>query len=1422
MNTPTDEICYIQFTPNNSDLVKLISVCEVTAVPSSTERKKQKDDKKQSIDTRKNTHADLRMGPLEDGVKCETCVGDYMTCGGHPGHISLPIPVTNKLFHTTILKILQSICLKCSRSRIHPDHASLKIPVSVTSSGRLDAVSTKSKTIAVCPHADCKFEIPIKIFCCKESDEFKYPSFDGTKILKAKDILDLFRNIPKETCEFIGVGHNSGFHTLSTNPKLMKNGHHIHSCSPDSYIIENIQVLPPQARPYVMRDGQKCDDDLTEAYNNIVKCCIKLRGGGKVRTTKRRKPSTESDVMELENKLRDLVWSIIINDKKKLKNQNGARPCKSITSRITKKEGQIQVNIAGKRVDYSARDVIIGGSIEIKCNEFGVPLCIANALTYPDKVHSHNFDYLQSLVSEGKVKKIIRDKRTINLSSYADKGIKMKLQIGDKIARVMMNGDVILVNRQPTLRKEGMKGFFVKIVAGNAFRLAESFTKSFNADFDGDEMNIHIPQDAESYIECATIMRAAMHIVSEQKNGPVDGIVQDGLVGSYILTMSWSGANPDIMVNKGVAMDCIVGAGISKGRYTDLLHRAAKYYPDYIKVTDDYCELLKDEIPGKLFYSILFPRNLNYKKKTDVHPHHPIVEIENGIILPTSGPVCSKIVGSKQGSIVHILWKEYSPDIAVDFLSECQQITNRWLPHYGFSFGLSDCMLKEGFDISEKIKETKDKVNRILRNVHEHPTPEQESDILSHLNSLMNEGLRIGNEGLVKGQRNALNIMRDSGAKGAVVNTTQITVAVGQQNTKGSRIESTLSGGSRTLPHFDKYDNGPEAKGMVWSSYVKGLSPSEAYHHAICGRRGLLDTSMNTSNSGYINKKLSKKVEDNIAKCGMVVDATGRIVQFLYGGDGMGGKYIYNIPGRNLPFFINCSRIADRLNSDYELGDEYDPSVPKRAMNNQEMELLFTFIRAGYFENKSPINNMATTNIHNILRSELSKAEIYEDLIPDFCFEIRDVCEKSKIQTGEAVGLISASSIGEPTTQMVLNSFHNTGSSKDANVGIPRFNEILNATLPKTQKKPSCRVALNNKYKHIKPEIIYRNHKNDFEYTTVSHYFVDYELFYVPGSTLSECGSPVSVMEYHAIPSEWWVRLKKHLGSISEIPPLVENDWMLKIKLNPAVLIDRKLSTHEIAVIISKESEGHFVCVESPTIIGEINIYCKFDEIKKKLFEKDHSSIITKSNASFYVCRDIVLGIIKNTKVTGINGVTKAYAYSDIKSGETYLDLKFGPATNIVAFSRYLDILNNPIVNPCESLCDDIHTIYAKYGIEALRRFLIDEIYRIICSDSVYINKRHIELLVDTMTYTGEITAVSRDGISADTGPITKIMFEDAIKWIKLSTQKFEKDDANSLSACVMLGKKAAIGTGSAKVVRDSCISQQPVPVKKGQIPVGL
>lgn len=1004
-------------------------------------------------------------------------------------------------------------------------------------------------------------------------------------------------------------------------------------------------------------------------------------------------------------------------------------------------------------------------------------------------------------------------------------------------------------------------------------------------------MNIHRVQSVGAEVEARILMRSAVQLVTGQRNAPICGIIQDGLVGGYLLTNTWlegptagseaKGGEEDVtMITKEVFYRVIGETDIPLGYVDDMLLRAKKHYSKYIKVSKDGqgAGLRKSKVPGKLLASILFPPTFTYSKRTDVNARYPVVKIDKGIILPDSGPLCKKTIGVSPNSIVHVLWKEYTPEDALRFLSDTQMVIYHWLPSYGFTLDVQDCLTSTKSVMAETLASMDTKVNGILsKYMTDRPSASEggkrpnerseggseggkrpndrtndrtsaaregareggreavkidaidEAEINGILNSAMNIGLRFAKDSMAKGERNAFHIMRSSGAKGSYVNLLQIVAFVGQQNIKGHRIQHTSCKNTRTTPHFLPGDFSAEALGFVRNNYFDGLTPYEAFCHSASGRVGVISTAIGTAESGYIAKKIEKKTEDFVAKFdGTVRDSNGRVIQFAYGGDGMDPKKLYYNPpakGVKQPFFCNPSSIATRLNTEVELEGEMDPSKDRKIELSEKMvDMLLSNIKFGYPGFETDVTLLATKNAHEDLRKLLVGVQLYPKKIPQFCTAIRDMYETSKIQNGEMVGLLASSSVSEPSTQMTLNTFHYAGvSEKDVSAGIPRLNELLNATQAKSQKKATGVLYLTNDFilkanrklqsskkddDDDKVDTLVRMNrlKSDFCELFTRDFIVSHRIEILPSDEFEYISrvSPVDLLRYNEFEEPWWLMLYCKLADVER--PKTTDSFCLRLEIDVKKLYSYRLTVGMLCASLNRVAEEKYICYPSPDTIGEICVFTVDEKMVEYALSKSEDmgmrrGIITDANMEFFIFRDVLRPLVFDTCISGIPGIIRANPRLDTSgTNEWVMDVNLGKCTPKVARERFLNILTADHVDPYRTMIDDMHSIKDVLGIEAVRKFLIAEYTRIISFDGSYVNPRHIDVLVDAMTHTGEITSVSRSGIDRSVGPIAKITFEETVTNGVEAAAFSERDALTGNSACVTMGLPGNFGTGSSKV----------------------
>jgi DNA-directed RNA polymerase II subunit RPB1 len=698
--------------------------------------------------------------------------------------------------------------------------------------------------------------------------------------------------------------------------------------------------------------------------------------------------------------------------------------------------------------------------------------------------------------------------------------------------------------------------------------------------------------------------------------------------------------------------------------------------------------------------------------------------------------------------------------------------------------------------------------------------------------------------------------MVTAGSKGSFINISQMAACVGQQNVEGKRIPFGFSG--RTLPHFTKDDYGPESRGFVENSYLRGLTPQEFFFHAMGGREGLIDTAVKTSETGYIQRRLVKAMEDIMVKYdGTVRNSLGDVIQFLYGEDGMDAVWIeeqkldslqmkkddfdnrfrYKLDDENwrpdylLPVHVDDLKTipefrsvleaevqkleADRFQLGTEIATNGSATWPmpvnlKRLICNAQktfridtrrtcsdmhpMEIVEAIdklqerLKVVHGDDAMSIeaqkNATLFFNIH--LRATfaskrvLSEYKLTREAFEWIVDEIVSRFSQSLVAPGEMIGCVAAQSIGEPATQMTLNTFHYAGvSAKNVTLGVPRLREIINVA--KKIKTPTLSV-------YLKPEVnenkeLAKNVQCALEYTTLRNVTHATEVWYDPDPMETIIEEDVEfVRSYYEMPDEDI--------DLDKISP-----WLLRIELDREMMVDKKLSMADIAEKINREFEDDLSCIFSDDNADKLilrlrittndeasNGDMRVDSAEDDVFlKKIESNMLTEM--ALRGIPDISKVFIKNIT---INKFDENGGFKSVK--EWMLDTD---GVNLLAVMGHED------VDATRTTSNHLIEVIEVLGIEAVRRALLDELRVVISFDGSYVNYRHLAILCDTMTYRGHLMAITRHGINRnDTGPLMRCSFEETVDILLDAAVYAESDHLRGVTENIMLGQLAPIGTG--------------------------
>ncbi|KMZ61970.1 DNA-directed RNA polymerase [Zostera marina] len=1154
--------------------------------------------------------------------------------------------------------------------------------------------------------------------------------------------------------------------------------------------------------------------------------------------------------------------------------QRSGRPIKSICNRLKAKEGRIRGNLMGKRVDFSARTVITPDPI-INIDELGVPWSIALNLTFPETVTPYNIERMKEYVAYGShpppgktgAKYIIRDDGQRLDLRYIRKSIDQHLEVGYKVERHLIDGDIVLFNRQPSLHKMSIMGHRIKIMPYSTFRLNLSVTAPYNADFDGDEMNMHVPQSYETKAEAMELMMVPSCVVSPQSNRPVMGIVQDTLLACRKLTKR------DTFIEKDVFMNILMWWDDFEG---DIV------WPAIIKP--------KPLWTGKQVFNLIIPEQINlirysaWHQETEVGfmtPGDTQVRIERGEMI--SGTLCKKTLGTSTGSLIHVIWEEVGPDASRKFLGHTQRLVNYWLLQQGFSIGIGDTIADSSTmeKINDTILKAKTTVNSLIKQYQDgeleaEPGRTMSETFENRVNQVLNKARDDAGSSAQKSlsESNNLKAMVTAGSKGSFINISQMTACVGQQNVEGKRIPYGFI--NRTLPHFLKDDSGPESRGFVENSYLRGLTPQEFFFHAMGGREGLIDTAVKTSETGYIQRRLVKAMEDIMVKYDSTVrNSMGDVIQFLYGEDGMDAVWIESQKIETLKI---KPEEFDKLYT-YEVNDpNWDPNylLPEHVDDMRNISEIRNVFTAETFRVKEDLHKLCTeiattgdnswpmpVNLKRIIWNAKKRFNVDPRSPPDIHpMEIVEAIDKlqerlkvvpgddlisleaqknatlffnillratfaskrvmkeyrlsrqafewvlgeietrfvqSLVAPGEMIGCVAAQSIGEPATQMTLNTFHYAGvSAKNVTLGVPRLREIINVA--KKIKTPSLSV-------YLKPEVNISKEKAKnvqcaIEYTTLRSVTQMTEIWYDPDPTSTIISDDVEfVQSYFELPDE-------------EVIPEKISPWLLRIQLNREMMVDKKLNMVDIADKINLEFSDDLSCIFNDDNAEKLILRVRImnDDAPKNELGFDDDAL-----EDDVFLKKIESNMLTEMALRGIPDINKVF----IKSGKTN---RFD-ATNVFKPDvewmldtegvNLLQVMSHEDVDPTRTTSNHLIEIIQVLGIESVRRALLDELRVVISFDGSYVNYRHLAILCDTMTYRGHLMAITRHGINRnDTGPMMRCSFEETVEIILDAGAYAEKDGLLGVTENIMLGQLAPIGTGCCSLFIKEEMLQQAMEVQ--------
>ena len=1393
---------------------------------------------------------DSRMGTTDYQLNCATCGLNSYDCPGHFGHTELAEPVFHYGFIDHVKNILSCVCIRCSKLLIYKNEREMNdILKNRVGKARFDEIKRLTGSITYCQNPDysCGAPIPnirvieseIQIIAetkVDEGEEGTVVSNTGKQkiqeILRAEDCYNILKNISDVDCRIMGF-----------DPKINR---------PENLVILSFPIPPVAIRPSIKRDtiaSKTYEDSMTDKLVDVIKSNTRLR----VNKEKSAILNEEFKYNDSHHKVLQYHVATYFNNEtsmlQKSEQKTGGRLYKSVSERLKGKQGRIRGNLLGKRTNFSGRTVITSNP-DIGTDELGVPLKLAMVLTFPEVVTPQNIGRLSKLVKNGRdnypganyVFPKGNNKRPIDLR-YRKKNI--KIHYGDIIERHLVDGDYVLYNRQPSLHKLSMMGHRCVIFKDpelTTFGMNVSVTAPYNADYDGDEMNIFVPQSIQASTELELIANVRNQIIAPGESNPKIELKQDAPLGAYLLTRQNMIMEP---------------------------HHASNII---MKIKNIEHNFENEEVTSYDVLSALLPKKLNIVQYTETGEKK--FEIINGKLL--KGTLTNQLINKV---ILTTILDQYGNDAATDFIDNFQRIILQFLLSNGSTVGLKDVVLsKEGVKkCKDQMKKKRIEVESMLTEIENNPDlvdPEiLETNITSTLQSVLGDISKIAMSDLKK--ENNLFILIDSKAKGKPDGVAWMAAGRGQVVLNFARIKKKVN--NRTLPHFFQNDDRPEARGYIESSLYEGLKPLEFFMDAMTGREGLIDTAIKTAESGYIQRRLIKCMEDlAVHYDGTVRNGNNVIIQYLYGdsqldqvkqkmtqmktlkmnNEKIKEKYYFtkdeieqlvkkfklnktDVENLNDDFYEELLNFRNLLRKSYRrthmeyktLDDSYFMPVSFNRIidnarygiesNSEDLDPIYIMDSIEYILHQNNTKLLCMSNAERTddlsLKVAMEKKHksmfrygLLEYLSPKRCIyeykldknkfniimkEIINSFNKSLVEAGEMVGCVGSQSLGEKTTQMTLNTKHAGGAGVQGMQGIPRLNEIIRNT--KNVKTPLMYIYLNKE----------KSEDKDLAYLIGA---------YLKYTVLKDVVKKIDIVFDNDLKDNYMtddqVVKKSSMNLYGNFNIKPENlPWLYRFEISKEKLFEKKLNMLEIKTKfinfwddLSNNKNRSYRDLVKRIINGCImttndNAEKLYIHIRFDISEFDNSILLDIQNMILYEFQ--LKGISYISDVPEIDKkllINFNEETGDLENKQEYIITTDGVNMNKLRYIRNVDINR--------TYCNEINTIYKLYGIKAARKALLKEINMVFSGDNK-LNYHHISILCDVMTNTGEIVSIDRHGFGRmDTDPLSKASFERTVEMLVNSAVFGEVDKVQSVSSRLIMGRAIKCGTGFPEILMDNDI----------------
>jgi len=1197
------------------------------------------------------------------------------------------------------------------------------------------------RIISTCVHCDES----INKFVFKKKDGFvlfKSTPGGSKTLITPSQVKDVFSKITSEDAEIMGLH------------------------KPENMILSVLIVPPPMLRPQVMMEnGSRAEEPLTFKLSDIIRANNAFASD----------PS-EKNYVALQYFVASFIDSeTVCPSAIKLavrKNTQG------LVQKIGSKGGIVRSFIMGSRSDFSARTVVESDP-NLKVNQVGVPQQILFSMFVTETATKYNIEWLQVMVDRGPshplgARHIFKFPvfQEVDLKRCGEGRPERRVQIGDRVERYYRNGEYCHVNRQPTLHGPGIQGH--EIVAHNdkVVRINTAVCTAFNADFDGDEINLHFPQCIEAQAEVRDLMNTTQHIINITNSNPIIYPIQDTILGAHLLI---NDNNLTMEMVSDISMACDVWAH-------------------------------KETTTGKQLFSRILPEHMCGTFGNLV--------VEDGIVV--SGVVNKSNLSAGHGSLVQRICLCHGPEKSLEFIYNVQRMAASYLRCKAFSIGPEAIDLPPSIrtSVNEVYGLVKQDIDDMLDSCHKGTLPQlpgmnkaESLELLSTkaLNRCIN-AVSAKVQDIIPQTNSILSVVKAK-SKGSEVNLIQSGCALFQQNIRGHRPSQGWQG--RVLTHHPKFSNDPQHRGMVTNSFSSGLTGPEFLMAGFGGRGGLIDTACNTAQTGYAQRRITKGMEGVNIACDLTIrNDHGSVIMFNYGGNsfhpnkeskqqlwivskdagvvggvlgntdaflrGLGSQdetveFIMNITSpKDEAFLLGKGRrwfmrhmwpksdiVISAVNIPWILESgainrEENPDTMFETNNNLRKQFIHT--TRGYVPS---LMGIPTPVFELLILQNTHWNYIKHYRIGAFWAELWDMFKLAIAVPGSTCGLWAALALGEPSTQLTLNTFHSSGLASGQNSGISRFNEIINCG--KAITCPLTHVFLNKGVSSIQL-------RSKLPYTTLNNIAVSEKFIGLPEM------------------DRGWIEMWKLLNADAEVPTMVL--FCVRVKIEYAKLKQYFDSVERLIPLLSEVTGARFMGIDDHPHERGYSILV--------VIPKENTVVDSGTFSKFE-------HLLMDTCICGVSGMGSVIAE---KIPKPMFDEQRGfyseEETMLIAEgTNIIDVMGIKGVDSTRTYTNDVHEVARVLGIEAAKTAIEREIMEILESHQLFVNPKHIALVPSMMCHLGNLVPLTRFGINrGENSTLLKASFEESVEMVSEAACHGVKNNIKCIADSIYFGKLCPVGTG--------------------------